>query len=264
MLRAIRVLGFADACKFRVWQLSTSARNKGFAREVPGFATPPPHVAFDALNHVDWHIYRDTGIAHAELFARAICLACPGDTPLDVLEWGCGPGRIVRHVLAALGDRAGSVTATDCNTESIAWCRDNLPGVHFAQNDPHPPLPFVAASFDAVYCFSVFTHLSEAAQIAWARELRRVLRPGGILVCTTQGAAFRFLLASGAERARFDSGAVVVQGNYQEGKKWFIAIQPEAFVKQSLLGEFVDVHRFTTTTDDDILQDVWVASASKV
>jgi ubiquinone/menaquinone biosynthesis C-methylase UbiE len=34
------------------------------------------------------------------------------------------------------------------------------------------------------YCFSVFTHLDEQMQDAWLLELRRVLKPGGVLIVT--------------------------------------------------------------------------------
>jgi SAM-dependent methyltransferase len=51
----------------------------------------------------------------------------------------------------------------------------------------NPPLPFEDASFDLVYSISVFTHLDEEMQDAWLNELKRVLRPGGILIITVHG-----------------------------------------------------------------------------
>jgi SAM-dependent methyltransferase len=38
-----------------------------------------------------------------------------------------------------------------------------------------------------VYGISVMTHLTEGAQYAWLKELRRILKPGGICVLTIHG-----------------------------------------------------------------------------
>ena len=260
VVRAARLLGLADTGKFWLWRLFARRRNSRFVRKHPGFATPPPELAFDAYTHVDWTIYRATGLAHAGFFARVIRAARPDCERLEVLEWGCGPGRIVRHMPFALTGRVRSVTGSDSNPESVAWCTANLPGIRFVRNTQAARLPFSDASFDVVYAYSVFTHLSESAQTDWARELRRVLRFGGLLICTTQGRSYEYLLANQSERRRFASGAVVVQGNYEEGKKWFFAIHPEGFVRTQLLAGFADVRRIATTPEDDIPQDVWLAT----
>jgi 8-oxo-dGTP diphosphatase len=52
----------------------------------------------------------------------------------------------------------------------------------FSVNGPLPPLPYAESSFDLVYGVSVFTHLSEEHQRAWLPELRRILKPGGLLL----------------------------------------------------------------------------------
>jgi ubiquinone/menaquinone biosynthesis C-methylase UbiE len=120
-------------------------------------------------------------------------------------------------------------------------------------------LPFRDAKFDAIYNFSVLTHLSEDLQIAWVRELQRVLKPGGLFACTTHGEAYRYLLVTDAERAAFDAGQLVVQGKYREGRKWFLAIHPESYVRDRLLAGFTDVRRRTASSEDGMLQDVWTA-----
>lgn len=264
VLRAARALGVVDRVRLAYASASAGRRNRAFALAHPGFATPPPHLAFDAFNHVDWAAYREGGLAHARVFAGVLREALPGTGPLDVLEWGCGPGRLVRHLQALLGDRAVRLTGTDSNPESIAWCRAHLEGIRFEENDLEPPLPFPDGSFDAACCFSVFTHLSEAVQLAWARELARVLRPGGVLACTTHGERHRHLLASAAERARFDAGELVVQGNYREGRKWFLAMHPERFVRDRLLAGWEDVRLVAVPPGAGFPQDLWIARKGPV
>lgn len=258
-VRATGLLKAADTVKYWLGRARSRARNAAFVQRHPDFATPPDELAFDAYNHVDWPAYRDSGLAHARLFARLMAAQPAAQGALQVLEWGCGPGRLIRHLQTLLAPREAALTGTDYNPLSIAWCRAHLGGIRFIENGLNPPLDLPNAAFDVVYNFSVLTHLSEAVQLAWVQELRRVLRPGGLLICTTHGDAYRYLLALDSERQRYDAGELVVQGGYQEGKKWFFAIHPERWLRERLFAGFSDVQRVVTTADDAIKQDVWVA-----
>lgn len=104
----------------------------------------------------------------------------------NVLDFGCGCGRVLRH----LGDRPENcqLYGTDVDREAIEWCRSKLRRVDAIVNDPLPPLPFPAGTFDFVYALSVFTHLDEDRQFAWLKELKRVAKPRATLILTTQGA----------------------------------------------------------------------------
>jgi SAM-dependent methyltransferase len=258
-LRAMGLLRVADEVKFVFGRLRVWPRNRRFREHHPDFATPPRHLAFDALNHCDWQLYMDSGLQHARIFARIFRAQLPGGAPLKVLEWGCGPGRLIRHMAALAPERELQLSGADYNPESIAWCRANLPGIAFVENALNPPLPFPDATFDAVYNFSVFTHLSESVQRDWVRELSRVLKPGGLLACTTAGDAYTYMLAAQSERDDYAAGRQVVQGKYREGRKWFLAVSPEPFVRDQLLAGFVDVRKVQTFPADGILQDVWTA-----
>ena len=103
----------------------------------------------------------------------------------NVLDFGCGCGRALRH----FHDHPLSfqMYGTDIDAEAIAWCRRKLPFVTFRVNDPLPPLPFAAGTFDLIYAVSVFTHLDEGHQLAWLKELKRVSKPGAILLLSAHG-----------------------------------------------------------------------------
>jgi SAM-dependent methyltransferase len=118
-----------------------------------------------------------------------------------VLDFGCGCGRTLRWFL----DREGRTEfyGADVDAEAIAWCRRHLLRGHFLATSPAPPLPYPAGHFDAVYCLSVFTHLSESLQDLWLPELNRILRPGGALLLTVHGeAAAQALDAEGRDILR--------------------------------------------------------------
>jgi len=258
LLRRLGLLAAADRVKLAAARLKSWGRNRRFRRADPDFAVPPSDLAFDAYNTIDWQAYRDGGLAQARAFADLIARHGP-PRPMHVLEWGCGPGRLIRHIPGLLGNRAASVTGSDYNPRSVAWCRANLPGIAFLDNALMPPLPVAAGSFDAIYCFSVLTHLSASVQAAWMAEVQRILAPGGLLVCTTHGAHFRYLLTDAAEQQRYAAGEMVEQAQYDEGRKWYFAIHPPNFVRDRLLSGFDDVHTVPTPPQAGILQDVWIA-----
>jgi len=258
-LRRLGLLKVADTGLYAARRLRSGPGNRRFRRAHPDFETPPPHLAFDAYNHVDWQIYRDDGIRHASVIADLIAAELPSGE-LDVLEWGCGPGRLVRHMREALGGRIRRLVGSDYNRETIAWCRRHLHDIEFVENRLDPPLDLPDRSFDAVYNFSVFTHLSERAQLAWARELWRVLRPNGVLVCTTHGDRHRFLLGSDSDRSAYSSGNAVVQGNYREGRKWFLAFHPPEYVRNRLLADFESVRGLDVDPERaGMTQQIWLA-----
>jgi SAM-dependent methyltransferase len=97
------------------------------------------------------------------------------------LDFGCGSGRLARFLSAAPEQQLHGV---DIDRAAIRWARRHL-GPRFVASAAWPPLPFPEAAFDVVCAISVFTHLDEPMQIAWLRELRRILRPGGLLIAST-------------------------------------------------------------------------------
>lgn len=110
-------------------------------------------------------------------FAEAL-----GDLPpgAAVLDFGCGTGDVARR-LFELGHR---VTGADLSEAMIAVCRDRYSGtaLEFVRVAGVGPLPFAAASFDAVIASSVLEYVRELEPLL--AEFRRVLRPGGRLVVT--------------------------------------------------------------------------------
>jgi SAM-dependent methyltransferase len=91
-----------------------------------------------------------------------------------LLDAGCGTG----YNLVDLG-RLGRATGVDLSSEAIALCRAR--GVRVARASVLA-LPFPDATFDAVTSFDVLYHAWVSDDRAAARELVRVLRPGGLLL----------------------------------------------------------------------------------
>ena len=102
-----------------------------------------------------------------------------------ILEFGCGSARLLR-LLRCIPDV--NLIGTDMNSVCIDWCRKNIAGAEFYQNEMQPPLAFAQEStIDLIFACSVFIHISIDLQKLWLEELNRILKPGGIFLCTVLG-----------------------------------------------------------------------------
>jgi SAM-dependent methyltransferase len=102
----------------------------------------------------------------------------------EILDVGCGTGAILQR----LGNPEKNV-GVDLAEEAISFCRQR--GLDNVQHGDICALPFGDVSFDAVICSSVLYHQWVGDVVAAVREMRRVLRPGGLLLVNVP--AFRFL-----------------------------------------------------------------------
>ena len=102
----------------------------------------------------------------------------------QILDAGCGTGA----VLKALGN-TGKNFGIDLAVEAIAFCQQR--GLQNVRQGDICDLPFSDESFDAVICSSVIYHEWVSDVPRAMCEMRRVLRPGGLLILNVP--AFRFL-----------------------------------------------------------------------
>ena len=96
------------------------------------------------------------------------------------LEIGCGPGRLMKP----LSRNFGEIHGVDVSDEMAALARERLAAIPWAHvhttDGAHLP-QFADESFDFVYSYAVFQHIPDCAIVAeYMREIRRLLKPGGI------------------------------------------------------------------------------------
>jgi SAM-dependent methyltransferase len=148
--------------------------------------TPPPELMLCGDGD-----FRAIGAEFLTHFVRRGSLS-PEDRVLDL---GCGVGRMALPLTQYLA--GGTYLGLDVMGHAIAWCQQTItpvyPAFTFAQLDvAHPiynpsgviaadgvSLPIEDASVDFVALVSVLTHLDEPSLRRYAREIARVLAPGG-------------------------------------------------------------------------------------
>jgi SAM-dependent methyltransferase len=99
-----------------------------------------------------------------------------------VLDWGCGCGRVARFVART----GAALHGVDIDAANARWCSENIDG-QFSAVSPEPPAPFEDETFGAVYGISVFSHLNRHYEKLWLGELRRIAKPGALLLLSVLG-----------------------------------------------------------------------------
>lgn len=146
-------------------------------------ADPPLKLLARSTGSIDAEEFWRVGAAISDtLVAAAVQHAQRPVT--DVLDWGCGTGRIAWYLANSPGIQ---LAGCDIDAEAVQWCNDHVKAGAFQHTATGPPLPYEPASFDAVLGVSVMTHLQRRWQLAWLTEIRRVLRPGGVAVLSVHG-----------------------------------------------------------------------------
>ncbi|WP_033667217.1 class I SAM-dependent methyltransferase [Salinispora fenicalii] len=101
------------------------------------------------------------------------------DRQAHILDYGCGYGRLAGQLTEWGFD---NVEGVDVAPNLVARARAQQPGARFTVLDAPPRLDHPDGSVDVVLLFAVLTCVpGDAGQRELVAELRRVLRPGGLL-----------------------------------------------------------------------------------
>ncbi|MFC7883470.1 class I SAM-dependent methyltransferase [Streptomyces sp. NPDC057376] len=148
-------------------------------------------------DHSAWGYTSSTGLGftHEEIVDAHFAACAPSyRAALDevgirpgwhVLDAGCGTGAFLPW-LAELVGPGGKVSAIDIAVENAALARERMeraapgPAIEVRRGDLLE-LPFADDTFDAVWCANTTQYLSDEELHRALRELRRVVRPGGLV-----------------------------------------------------------------------------------
>jgi SAM-dependent methyltransferase len=151
---------------------------------VDGETLPIPPVSERHGLVADEKVYLDWGRYDHDVILSHIQKAMPSRRDLSILDFGCSSGRILRHFYKEKKELGWRLTGVDVSAKHIEWLRRFFPrDFEIYVGSILPSMPFATASFDVIYGHSVFTHLKFLWDM-WLLELRRTLRPDGILIQT--------------------------------------------------------------------------------
>ena len=167
-----------------VWFLLNTAayRRYGFLRRLlPGL--PDPQIQREFIGSEGDRALREAFRAYQLI--RYLCVQCghPVTRQSAILDFGCGWGRTIRFFLRDAP--AGQLHGADVMKRAVELSRETNPWCQFSQVPPVPPSSLPSDTFDLIYLYSVFSHLSEEAHDRWLSEFHRILRPDGLLFATT-------------------------------------------------------------------------------
>jgi len=106
-------------------------------------------------------------------------------TKLKVLDFGCGIGRPLFKLYSTY---QVPTHACDVNKPAIDFLKSQtaeMPVLTHSKFDP--PLPYENNFFDVIYSISVWTHLEQKDEELWLAEIKRILKPGGIILISFIG-----------------------------------------------------------------------------
>jgi SAM-dependent methyltransferase len=157
----------------------------------------------------------------------------------DVLDIGCGPGRVAAPLTRYLSAE-GRYEGFDVVPKSVRWCRRRihqrhpnfnfqLANLHNRQYNPGGAVaaeeyrfPYPDGSFDAALAASLFTHLQPFESEHYLREAARVLRPSGRLLSSwfLLNAESEELIAAGRARrpGMFDDKPLRLEYELNDGR----------------------------------------------
>lgn len=165
----------------------------------------------------------------------------------SVLDYGCGVGYTYQKLLAAAvpryrGADISQVALADLERKGLAGTEIRPDGSTGAE----------AASFSAAVCIEVMEHLFDP--LAAAKELHRVLEPGGVVIATVPNFGYHAWRLMGLIRARVPSEPEDIKKNRYNGVhiRFFNA---STFRRLFLDAGFSDVK--ITSFDDSSIWDVF-------
>lgn len=181
----LRRMGLDD---FGLFMISLPNKDyPGLSRLLPAMASDDVQKTWTGASGLD--LYQQTSAFTRQLennFTRYAKAPLAGS---DILDFGCGYGRILR-MMYYYSDPT-RIWGVDAWAKSLDLCREaRLPG-KFAQSERIPSaLPVGDQKFDLIFAFSIFTHLAPATARACLAALRNHIKPGGLFVATIRPVEF--------------------------------------------------------------------------
>jgi len=110
----------------------------------------------------------------------------PRRAPLQVLDFGCGPGFLFDHIRESrLPWRYSGLEFSEASATALQERAHRVPGFERAIHATGLPCELPSGRFDVAFLLEVVEHLGDTQLDPTIEEIGRLLRPGGLLVIST-------------------------------------------------------------------------------
>lgn len=244
-----------DKCAFLYAQLTYRKKNKLFKKANPSFKVPSDYFLYETYK-LNYSEYKTDG----ELTAKEIInWAAPYLQKCEsIMEWGCGVGRIIRHIPSIYACNV-RVTGLDINSNMIEWNKNNIDNAEFKLISYNPPTTLAASQFDLVYAVSVFTHIEIKYQLEWIKEIWRLMNDNGIFLFSTHGKRFDDKLDEADKTILYRDGGITK--NYKQKGHRMMTTYNNAENFKIILSNFFEIVDFfdgTIYSEKFGGQDLWI------
>ncbi|GHA32425.1 methylase [Devosia pacifica] len=155
-------------------------------------------ISFSGLRH-DFFMQ-----AKADLLERLARKHLGDPKSARLVDIGCGVGRLHAHIK----DRFDSIDGCDVSERSITRARRENPFATYSTSSGDR-LPYADAGFDLAVTACVMHHVVPSQWDAFLAEMRRVVRPGGLVIIIEHN-PFNPLTRLAVSRCAFDADAVLL------------------------------------------------------
>jgi len=196
----------------RNWAVRLLSRREKYttaALEVPGIPrrVHKNDTMFDPSDPKGTEYYVRAGVSALEVIGRTLRGAAVPPTAIgSVLDYGCGYGRVLRHLPEFLP--AAKLVACDLDPRAVDFCSRELGARGIVA--PEKPSRLRLPSCDLIWGGSVWTHLPENEGQQLFSALSESLNPNGILVFSFHG-AFAYDNLHSLFGAAYADGATQIQ-----------------------------------------------------
>ena len=212
-------------------QLTYRSKNIQWKNEHPSTALPPDTLLYET-GKLDYATYFQSGQEAAAEINSLYTLFHPTPT-LAILDWGCGVGRVTRHLPAYFPN--ANIVGADANPDCIQWLQNNIPEIQWIQSNTADRGETLTGSYNLITALSVLTHLPAKEQANWLKKLHSLLHPEGLMWLSTHGKNYLYQLTHQQKKQLSEQG-ILTLGTDKKGSRQMRTYHSYSGMKQ-LLGQ---------------------------
>ena len=115
-----------------------------------------------------------------KIYDLSLVVKNSGCSSVNVLDFGCGVGGSIPYFRRYFPE--SSLCCADISFRSMEIAQERFPGAERYCQIGTDDIPLESSSQDVVFSACVFHHIPGKEHFGWLRELRRITKPGGMIM----------------------------------------------------------------------------------